>query len=320
MLALAFADPSSIVQMLTGVLIGASVPPLIPVCRALYPQMVPRDAVRALFALDTTAQELIWVVGPVAATILASAVSTAAPLILSAGVTIGGTGWFLLSARSFRPRIGRSTSAFGKVLASRAVLLAMVASLALVASFMALEVGVVAAFGDNGVMAGAAIAVASLGSLVGGLAFGHRRIGMVGVVAALALVALGVALFGVVEHPALQFVALFVSGFGFAPAMSALYIMVSQEIAEHAASEAFGWLTSAALAGGAIGTAIAGVATDVYGPGGAIAVSVALAAFAAVSPLIARIAGPLHGLANDIVREADTEGDVCVSTTSAADT
>lgn len=319
MLALAFANPTSIVLMGMGVLIGASVPPLIPVCRALYPLMVPREGVRVLFALDTTAQELIWVVGPVAATILASAVSTAAPLVLSAGVTIVGTGWFLWSARSFKPRVGQSTSAFGKVLASRAVLLAMVASLALVASFMALEVGIVARFGNNGILAGAAIAVASVGSLIGGLTFGHRRIGVVGVVVALALVGVGVALFGVVEHLALQFGALFVSGLGFAPAMSVLYIMVSHEIAEHAASEAFGWLTSAALAGGAIGTAIAGVATDVYGPDGAIAVAVVLAVFAAVSPLIARATGPLRGLSNDTVEVADTAGDVCMANTNPAD-
>ncbi len=49
----------------------------------------------------------------------------------------------------------------------------MVASLALVASFMALEVGIVAALGRTGVMAGVAIAVASAGSLLGGLVFGQ---------------------------------------------------------------------------------------------------------------------------------------------------
>ncbi|MDN4520500.1 hypothetical protein QYF68_22135 [Mycolicibacterium austroafricanum] len=49
----------------------------------------------------------------------------------------------------------------------------MVASLALVASFMALEVGIVAALGRTGVMAGVAIAVASAGSLIGGLVFGQ---------------------------------------------------------------------------------------------------------------------------------------------------
>jgi MFS family permease len=298
MLALAFAGASGPLLLTLGVLIGASVPPLMPVVRALYPQLVPSDGVRALFAFDTTAQELIWVVGPVATTFLASALSTAIPLVASAGVTVVGTGWFLLSARRLRPHAGNGTSAFGRVIANRAVILAMVASLALVASFMALEVGIVAALGRTGVTAGLAIAVASVGSLVGGLAFGHRRFGLAGLVAALGIVAAGTGVFSLVDNLVLQFCALFVSGLGFAPAMSALYLMVSREIEEHSAAEAFGWLNSAALVGGATGTALAGVAADAHGASGAVVVSAVLATLAASSPIVARIAGPLRGLSD----------------------
>jgi MFS family permease len=296
MLALAFAGPSPALLLILGVVIGASVPPLMPVVRALYPQLVPRDGVRALFAFDTTAQELIWVVGPVATTFLASALSTAIPLIASAVVTVVGTGWFLLSARHIRPDAPKGAAAFGRVIANRAVILAMVAGLAMVASFMALEVGIVVALGRTGVAAGLAIAVASVGSLIGGLVFGHRRFGLAGLVAALGTVVIGTAVFGIVDNRVLQFVALFVSGSGFAPAMSALYLMVSRAIPEHSATEAFGWLNSAALAGGALGTAIAGVAADAYGASGPVVVSTVLATLAACSPIIARMVGPLTGL------------------------
>ncbi|CRZ16101.1 MFS transporter [Mycolicibacterium neworleansense] len=296
MLALAVAGPSPAVLLTLGVVIGASVPPLMPVVRALYPQLVPRDGVRALFAFDTTAQELIWVVGPLATTFLASMLSTAIPLVASAVVTVAGTGWFLLSARHLRPVPPKGATAFGRVMANRAVILAMVASLALVASFMALEVGIVAAFGRTGLTAGLAIAVASVGSLLGGLAFGHRRFGLAGLVAALATVAIGTGVFGVVDNRVWEFVALFVSGLGFAPAMSALYLMVSRQIADHSATEAFGWLNSAALVGGATGTAIAGVAADAHGAAGPIVVSTVLALVAAGTPVAARLAGPLSGL------------------------
>ncbi|MEV0671091.1 MFS transporter [Mycobacterium sp. NPDC050441] len=305
MLAMAFA-PSSALLLILGVVIGASVPPLMPVVRALYPQLVPRDGVRALFAFDTTAQELIWVVGPVATTFLASALSTAIPLIASALVTVAGTGWFLLSARRLRPAAPKGASAFGRVMANRAVILAMVASLALVAAFMALEVGIVAALGGTGLTAGLAIAVASVGSLVGGLVFGHRRFGLAGLVVALATVAIGTGVFGIVDNLAWEFVALFVSGSGFAPAMSALYLMVSREIADHSATEAFGWLNSAALAGGAMGTAIAGVAADAHGAAGAVVVSTVLAVLAACSPVVARMSGPLKGLTDHPHNGSDT--------------
>ncbi|GAB5898292.1 MFS transporter [Mycolicibacterium mageritense] len=314
MVALAFASTAPIVLLALGLLIGASVPPLMPVVRALYPQLVSRDGVRALFALDTTAQELIWVVGPVAATFLASAYATAVPLIASAAVTIVGTGWFLLSAKHLRPPVTARAAAFGRVMANRAVILAMVASLALVASYMALEVGIVALLGRTGVTAGLAIAAASVGSVIGGLAFGHSRFGLAGLVAALAIVAIGTTGFGLVDSLALQFCALFISGLGFAPAMSALYIMVSAEIADHAATEAFGWLNSAALVGGAAGTAVAGVAADAHGASGPVVVSVVLAAVAVISPIVARLSGPLRGLSDEAGARPDGDENLCTST------
>ncbi|ORA32176.1 MFS transporter [Mycobacterium aquaticum] len=313
MLALAFAGTSAVLLMVLGLLIGATVPPLMPVVRALYPQLVSRDAVRVLFALDTTAQELIWVIGPVAATFLASTLSTVIPLVVSAAVTVVGTGWFLLSAKHLRLPVTPRSSGFGRVMANRTVILAMAASLTMVASYMALEVGIVAMLGRTGITAGLAIAVASVGSVIGGLAFGHRRFGLPGLVAALATVALGTAVFGVIDNQALQFCALFVSGLGFAPAMSALYIMVSAEIADHAATEAFGWLNSAALVGGAAGTAIAGVAADAHGAAGPIVVAVVLALVAVSSPLAARMTGPLRGLAGQPEARTDTDDPLCRS-------
>ncbi len=296
MAVLAFAHVSTPVLMALGFLVGASVPPLLPAVRALYPQMVPGDGLRALFALDTTAQELIWVIGPVAATFLASAVSTSIPLVFSGAVTVVGTLWFLLSARRFRPQIARSAAAFGKVLTQPSVILAMVASLALVASFMALEVGVLALFGEDKISAGVALAAASVGSLVGGVVLGHRRLGVRGLVLSLMAVALGTMMFGLAGSYWLQLAALFASGLGFAPALAALYVMVSHETDQESAAEAFGWLNSGALVGGAMGTALGGVIADSAGPFGVFMASAGLALAAAVTPLIARAAGPVDGL------------------------
>lgn len=293
---LSVAGSAPVAQLLLGVAIGASVPPLAPVVRALYPYVVSGPGLRALFALDTTAQEVCWVVGPLVATMLASTLSTALPLVVAGAVTVVGTAWFLFSARHVRPAPRRSSAAFGRILGNGAVALAIAASLPLIASFTALEVGVVARYGTGSLMTGAAIAVASLGSLVGGIMFGHRRFGVRGLAAALATVAAGTALFGVVGQHGLQLAVLFASGLGFAPALATLYLMVSRAVDENASAEAFGWLNSGALAGGAIGTATAGVVTDAHGFAGAVVVSVALAAMAALSPLVARARGPVRGL------------------------
>jgi MFS family permease len=290
--ALALAPAHLALLAALGVVVGASIPPMMPVVRALYPRMVPADTVRALFAFDTTAQELIWVTGPVVVTVLTSLVSTAAPLLAAGVITLTGSIAFVLSLQPRQPRIARSTSSFGRVLARQEVLLAFVANLALVASFMALEVGVVAQLGHA--MAGVAISVSSLGSLIGGLLIGQRHLGIGGLVATLTVVVAGTAVTAVVTGP-LQFVALFVAGFGFAPAMAVLYHAVSRGVAESAAAEAFGWLNTGALAGGAAGTAVSGVLNDAWGPIGSYAVALALAVGAAVSPLVARLAGPVRG-------------------------
>ncbi|CAN5133276.1 MFS transporter [soil metagenome] len=294
--ALALAPAHLLLLATLGTLVGATIPPLMPVVRALYPRMVPPDTVRALFAFDTTAQELIWVTGPVVATVLASLVSTAIPLLAAAGITMTGSVAFVLSLQPGQPWIKRGRSPFGRVLARQEVLLALAANLALVSSFMAMEVGVVAQLGHA--MAGAAISVSSLGSLIGGLLLGQRRLGLGSLVATLGVVMAGTALTGLLTGP-LQFVALFAAGFGFAPAMAALYHAVSSGVAEQAAAEAFGWLNTGALAGGAAGTALSGVVNDAWGPAASYVLATALAVAAAASPLIARLAGPVRGFSKD---------------------
>ncbi len=296
MVFLAFAPPNSALMVILGLLIGVSVPPVASVVRAVYPQLVPDTVLPTLFAVDATAQELIWIIGPVAATLLASALWTALPLIATASITITGTVWFLTSPRLRGTHIPRTEAGFGRVLAGQAMILAMAASFALVASFTALEVAIIAQHNHNGVLAGILLALSGFGSLVGGVLLGHRRLGVAGLVAILAVVTVGTALSGVVVGPVLQSVALFFAGVGFAPALSTFYLTVSSEVAKHAAAEAFGWLTTAALVGAAAGTGLAGVASDAYGPAGAFVAATLMALAAAVSPVIARSAGPIRGL------------------------
>src|SRR5690349_9907050 len=109
-LALAFAPAHLLLLAALGALVGATIPPLMPAVRALYPKMVPADTVRALFAFDTSAQELIWVSGPVVVTVLTSLISTAVPLVAAAAITLTGSVAFVLSLTVRQPRIARNTS------------------------------------------------------------------------------------------------------------------------------------------------------------------------------------------------------------------
>ncbi|MEY9951650.1 MFS transporter [Leifsonia sp. EB34] len=295
MLTLAFGPREPILLAALGFVIGASVPPLMPVVRALYPRLVPRRVVPALFALDTSAQELIWIAGPVAATLLSATVSTRAPFVLASAVTVSGVAGFLLAPHISGVRLPRSTMRPGSVLLTRAVRLAGAASFALIASFAALELGLVARFAGEGMLAGAAIAVSSLGSLVGGVAFGHRRIGRKRLAAVLGMVALATAASAVVPGLPLLYAALFVSGLGFAPSLAALYALVSAALPESSTPEAFGWLNTAGLVGGAAGSAAAGWLGDATGTAGPFVAAVAFSVVASLLPLTPGLRPPEPG-------------------------
>lgn len=92
--------------------------------------------------------------------------------------------------------------------------------------------------------------------------------------------------------------------------------MVSHETDEESAAEAFGWLNSGALVGGAMGTALGGVVADAAGPFGVVMASAGLALAAACTPLIARAAGPVSGLSvtPSVVSDDDR---LCRTSTSA---
>src|SRR5690606_17596148 len=88
----------------------------------------------------------------------------------------------------------RSRRAFGLVVLKPPVMLATVIGFLLIGACSAVEVGVVATFGHGGVEAGLVLAVFSVGSLAGGLAFGHIPIGPWAMARRLLIVTIGLTL------------------------------------------------------------------------------------------------------------------------------
>lgn len=296
LMVLAFAPLGPRPGCVVGFVIGATVPPLMPVVRAMYRNLVPNNSLRAMFALDTTAQELIWVAGPVAATALAAAVSTVAPLVACAVLTLVGTVAFCFNPEVQRAVTTKQRARFGKIAGKRVVMVALLTSLLMVANFGTVQVAVIVFYGEDEMTAGVGVGVACVGSLFGGLVFGHRETRFVGLLAAIAILVAGTALAGIVESTALVMVALFLSGTGFAPALSWLYHMVSVGVDDASATEAFAWLHTGALVGLALGTAIGGLMADLAGSNGAYLAGTILGVVALGVPLSASLVAPLPGL------------------------
>ncbi len=182
------------VYMVLGLIAGLSTPPVQSAVRTIYPKMVNSRQLTPLFSFDASLQEVIWIVAPVVITIVATQVGTVQALLLIVAILIGGGAWFILSPEVGRVRIPRSRRSIGKVLAKPPVLLATVIGFLLIGACAAVEAGVVATFDHGGLEAGIVLAIFSIGSLAGGLSFGHIPIGPWAMARRLAIMAFGLCL------------------------------------------------------------------------------------------------------------------------------
>ena len=265
--------PLAAVAVLTF-LFGLSTPPVTPAVRTIYPNMVPGNQVSALFSLEASTQEIIWILGPVAAVVISIQISTVWGLLVAAAFLFGGGVWFLLSPEVGDANLPQAKRRLGAVLTRPTVLVSLTLGFFFVASFAAIEAGVVAAFGHSGMQSGVILAVFSVSSIIGGLLIGHRPLTPWSMVFR-SLIVLGGTSLCVVSLDAVWLgVALFIAGFGVAPMLAALFTIVSATVKFSETAESFGWVGTGQLVGVAVGSAIAGIAIDAVGALGGVLVSV----------------------------------------------
>jgi MFS family permease len=274
--------------MVVALLAGLTYPPIQPAVRTIYPKMVNSRQLTPLFALDASAQELIWVGGPVLVTFVATQIGTVQGILLSVALLAGGGAWFLSSPEVGRVRIPRSKRRFGVVLARPTVLLATIVGFLVIGSCAAVETGVVAVFGGHGPQAGVVLAIWSVGSLVGGLLFGHIPIGPWALARRVLLVTVGLALALLMLDFWWLSVTLVISGLGLAPALAVLFAITSSSVKFSDTAEAYGWIGTGQLIGAALGSALAGFFIDTTGPSGAFQVATVLAILGTLCAVIGR--------------------------------
>lgn len=280
------------VYMVVGFIAGLSSPPVQPAVRTIYPKMVNSRQLTPLFSLDASAQEIIWVVGPVVTTFVATQISTVLAVVLAMVFLVVGGIWFISSPEVGRVRIPRSRRRLGVVLARPPVLLATVTGFLLVGACAAVEAGVVAAFGHDSPNSGIVLAIFSVGSLIGGLALGHIPIGPWALARRMFIVFLGMA----VAAASLEFwwlaLSLAIAGIGIAPALAVMFAIVSASVKFSETAEAYGWVGTGQLIGAALGSAAAGFMIDAFDAPGAFWVAIAFALVGFVIPVVFRGAHP----------------------------
>jgi MFS family permease len=299
---LAFAPLSIPGFMAVALICGLSYPPVQPAVRTIYPKVVNSRQLTPLFSLDASAQEIIWVAGPVLVTFVATQISSTVGILLSLVFLVGGGAWFVTSPAVGRVRIPQSKRRFGAVLARPTVLLITFVGVLLVGSFAAIEAAVVSMFGDRSPESGIVLAVFALASLAGGLAFGHLPVRPWALARRMAVILVG----SVLAVFAFEFwtlsAALVIAGLCVAPALAVMFSAVSATVRFSDTAEAYGWVGTGQLLGAALGSAAAGFLIDAAGSTGGFVTAAILAAAAvliaavfhrAIPDLRGRDAGPI---------------------------
>lgn len=285
LLGLAFVTPEPIWLIVLAFLVGLSSPPIQPAARSIYPQVTPKKLMPALYSLDATAQEIIWVLGPLVATLVAASFGNIPMMITVAAIQVLGTIWFLVNKSVGSIKIPKNKNVLGKALRNPKVAAATVLGLLFVGSFAGVEVGSVALFGKA--LAGIMFAVFSLGSIFGGLLLAPRVKGAYALPIFLAVTLFGYsAILIAPRDPLWVGISLFVAGIGVAPALGYLSLMIATGTSGSETVEAYGWTTTGQLVGFSAGSALAGISIEIISAESALLVSVVFGAFTLLAALI----------------------------------
>jgi MFS family permease len=273
---LAAAGAGAAVLAAAAVVAGATVPPLSSVMRALWGVLAPPEALPTAFALEAVVVELCFVGGPLSVALLSALSGPSAAVLAAAVLTLCGTALMVAApaVRSVRP-VEADRHVLGP-LTSAPVRALLLGAGAVGAGFGAVEVALpafVEAQGGRPSSAGVLLAVWSVGSIAGGLAYGaahpraasHRQLPVL--VTALAASTVLPWLSGAVSPSlALMSAALFVYGVTIAPYSACNSVLLSGSAPAGTVTEAFAWSTSGIFGGAALGAAAGGVLVERSGP------------------------------------------------------
>jgi MFS family permease len=274
---------------------GAALPPIAGCVRALWAEVAHDEQLEAIYALDATAQEVIWTLGPLLVGLAAGFASPAAAVLLCAALTLGGTGYFATStvSRGWRVRPPAHNTP-GGALAAGSGLRVLLCSVVLAGVVIgAVEVGLPALAVQQHARwsAGPLLALFSLGSMAGGLIYSARSWRMpVGRRYNMLLLAMAVAVAPLIVLHSLPagFPLSALAGLSLAPLMSCQFSLVGALAPAGMATEAFTWHRAATIAGMAAGSALGGSLIDSRGAGAAFALGCAGVALAGVWAVLGR--------------------------------
>jgi predicted MFS family arabinose efflux permease len=259
-----------------GAVAGAAMPSLGTMVRARWSVLLagsPR--LHAAFSFESVADELCFVIGPAAVTLLATEVFPAAGVGVAALLCLGGTLWFV-AERGTEPVVAyvggpvrRSERVHGAP-APGLVVLAPV-YLLLGAMFVSIDLSTISFaqhFGHKP-LAGFILGTYALGSATGGLWYGSRQWRTpieTRFAVTLTLTVLGVATFWAQPNLITLTCGIYLCGLTIAPTLIAGFSLLEAQAKPGRRTEAMSWLSSGIGVGVAVGASVVGFILDAHGP------------------------------------------------------
>jgi predicted MFS family arabinose efflux permease len=261
------------------VLAGIATPPLEGGLRALWPDVLGReDRVQRAYALDAAAQEVLFAVGPLLVTLLVSAASHAAAVVVTGLLGVAGTLVVVTSAPSRRWRAAEREAHWLGALRSVGLAVLLCAFFFVGVALGAISLAAVV-YGDahgGGSVAAYVLAANGAGGLTGGLTYGarswpgqpERRMRVL-------IVALAACYPPLILVPGVPWMLLLavLSGLFLAPTLACGFLVVDRHAPAGTVTEAFSWMVTAVGVGASLGTAAAGVAAQHGGAAAGFAVA-----------------------------------------------
>ena len=266
---------------LCGITGGATMPQTGPMARARWSMLLsgtPR--LHTAFSLESVADELCFVVGPAAVTILATQVHPAAGLTCAGLLAVVGSLWFASQRTTEPPAVAvvRQSAAERAVpgvrrprLAAPGLIVLMPVYLFLGAMFVAIDLSTVdfATRLGHKPLAGVLLGCYALGSATGGLWYGSRTwhsLDSKRLAVTLTLTVAGVCTFWAMPNLLVLAPVIYLCGLTIAPTLIAGYSVLEATALPGRVTESMAWLSTGIAVGLACGSTASGFILDAFGP------------------------------------------------------
>lgn len=268
------SHPRTWTLVIAAAAVGLTTPSLGALVRARWNHLVDRERLGVAYAFESVADEVIFVIGPVAVTLLATGVTPAAGIGVAGALATAG-GLALAAQRGTEPPARPVTRSGSAITARGMPVLVPVFALA-GSAFGAIDVSVIAYAQEHGhrSLAGPLLAVFALGSMTAGLWYGTRtwrggldRRFLIGIT----LFGTGLTPLPVASDIWLLAPLIFLCGLAISPTIIPGYGLVQRLVPAHLLTEGLTWLSTAVGVGVSIGAPVAGRLVDAYGARAALA-------------------------------------------------